>query len=111
VSAGAVDVPGGPGDQGLPTATRLYPPVPNPVADRTRVQLDLAREADVRLDVHDVAGRRVATLAEGSLPPGRYDYTWEGRGEQGSRLGTGLYFVRLTIAGIPVATARLALVR
>jgi flagellar hook assembly protein FlgD len=75
------------------------------------VQLDLAGEAAVRLDVHDVTGRRVATLAEGSLPAGRYDYTWDGRGEQGGRLGAGLYFVRLTIAGRPVAMARLALVR
>jgi hypothetical protein len=108
VSAGAVDVPGGPD---LPGATRLHAPVPNPAADRTQVRLDLAREADVRLDVHDVAGRRVATLADGALPGGRYDFTWDGRGERGVRLGAGLYFVRLILGGTPVATVRLVLAR
>jgi hypothetical protein len=108
VSAGAVGVPGGPG---LPTATRLYPPFPNPVADGTTAHFDLAREAELRLDIHDVAGRRVAALAQGPFGPGRYRYPWDGRSESGARLGSGLYFIRLSIAGAPVRIARLVLVR
>ena len=108
VSAGPVGVPGEPG---LPTATRLYPPFPNPVVDGTTVHFDLAHEADLRLDVHDVAGRRVAALARGPFGPGRYIYSWDGRSESGARLGSGLYFIRLSIAGAPVQIARLALVR
>jgi hypothetical protein len=114
VTAGTVGVPGGPGGsdgRGLPTATLLHPPFPNPVADRTTVHFDLAREADLRLDIHDVAGRRVATLARGPFGPGRYDFTWDGRGGDGVRLGSGLYFVRLSIPGNPAQIARLALIR
>ena len=108
VSTGGVDVPGGPPP---PSVTRLYAPYPNPVRDGARVRLDLARDADVRLEVHDVAGRRVATLVAGTLPAGRYEYRWDARGERGARLGSGLYFARLSIAGRPVAIARMALVR
>ena len=107
VSAGAVGIPG----SDLPTTTRLYPPFPNPVADGTTVRFDLAREADLELDIHDVAGRRVAALARGPFGPGRYRYSWNGRSESGARLGSGLYFIRLSIAGAPARIARLVLVR
>jgi FlgD Ig-like domain len=108
MSSSAVGVPGGPS---LPSVTRLYAPYPNPVVDGARVRLDLALEADVKLEIHDVEGRRVATLASGTLPVGRYTFPWGARGDGGARLGSGLYFVRLTIAGRPVQTTRLALVR
>jgi len=108
VSSGSVGVPGGPV---LPGVTRLYAPSPNPVVDGARVRLDLAAESTVKLEIHDVAGRRVATLADGTLPAGRYDYPWDARSESGARLGAGLYFVRLSIGGRPVQMTRLALVR
>ena len=108
VSSGAVGVPGGPP---LPAVTRLYAPIPNPVMDGARMRMDLAGEAVVSLEIYDVAGRRVATLAKGMLPAGRYEYPWDARGENGARLGSGLYFVRLSIAGRPAQITRLALVR
>ena len=108
VSSGAVGVPGG---HIVPTVTRLYPPAPNPVTDETTVQFDLAHAADLSLAIFDLAGRRVSTLAQGTLPAGQYRYPWSGQAEGGTSLGTGLYFVRLSIAGEPARLARLALLR
>ena len=108
VTGAAVGV--SPGPQ-IPTTTQLYPPFPNPLADRTSVRLDLAREARVRLAIYDLAGRRVATLAEGTLPAGQYNYPWDGRAENSATLGSGLYFVQLRIDGAPIRTARLAILR
>src|SRR5262249_20228935 len=107
VSSSAVGVPG----PTLPTVTHLFAPYPNPVTDGAHVRLDLAADADVSLEIHDVQGRRVATLAQGSMPAGRYEYPWDARGENGARLGAGLYFIRLSIAGRPIQITRLALVR
>jgi hypothetical protein len=108
VTGSAVGV--SPGNQ-IPTTTRLYPPFPNPLSDQTSVRLDLAREAGVRLAIYDLSGRSVATLAQGVLPAGQYNYTWNGRATSGARLGSGLYFVHLRIAGEPARIARLALLR
>lgn len=107
VSSSAVGVPG----PTLPTVTHLFAPYPNPVTDGAHVRLDLAADADVSLEIHDVQGRRVATLADGTLPAGRYEYPWDARGEHGAQLGAGLYFIRLSIAGRPIQITRLALVR
>ena len=62
--------PGVPGPT-LPSVTHLYAPYPNPVTDGAHVRLDLAGETEVSLEIHDVQGRRVATLADGRLPAGR----------------------------------------
>lgn len=108
VTAGAVGVPGGPI---MPSATRLYAPFPNPLAGETTVHFDLAREAYLKLAVYDLAGRIVATLADGAFAPGPYSVPWDGRAESGASLGAGLYFVRLSIAGSPARITRLAILR
>ncbi len=86
--------------------TRLSP---NPTPGGTQVHYAVARAGRVRLDVVDVSGRVVATLAEGVHGPGRHVVDWDGVGRSG-RLSPGLHFVRL-VAPDGVTVARLAIVR
>jgi hypothetical protein len=95
----------------VPTITRLQAPFPNPLRGTSTVHFDLARAADVRLEVFDLSGRRVATLASHAFAPGRWSATWNGRHDSGAPAGAGLYFVRLSGDGLPMQTARLAVVR
>jgi hypothetical protein len=50
---------------------------PNPVSTVTRIAFTCPVAARVRLSVYDLAGRRVATLADGIYQPGIYDFAWE----------------------------------
>ena len=50
----------------------------------------------VRLDVFDVAGRRVRTLLDRPFPPGPHRIGWNGKNGEGRELPAGVYFVRLT---------------
>jgi len=95
----------------LPTITRLYPPMPNPLAFGTTLRFDLARVTPARLEIFDLSGRRVTTLADREFTPGRYSLRWDGRGDTGTPAGAGLYFVRLTAPGMAAQTMRLAVVR
>jgi len=100
------------GDRGLPTADELYAPFPNPLRGAAgTIRFDLSRHADVRLEIFDLHGRRVAALAEGAFAPGRYAFQWNGRDAAGDALGSGLYFVRLSGAGLDTRMRRLAIVR
>ena len=54
--------------------------------------------------VHDVAGRRVRTVARGDFGAGTHVVTWDGRDEGGRSVASGVYFVRVNTAGN--ATAR-----
>jgi hypothetical protein len=107
VTGGTVAV----GDHGTPGETRLLAPFPNPLARATTLRFDLARASHVRLEVFDLNGRRVATVADRAYDPGRYAIEWSGRGANGASLGAGLYFVRLSGSGFRAQSARLAIVR
>jgi len=95
----------------LPSATRLYPPYPNPLRGASTVRFDLSRMTDLHLDVFDLSGRRVTTLANRSFAPGRYTLSWNGRLDTGGEAGAGLYFVRMSGPGLSTQTMRLAVVR
>jgi hypothetical protein len=78
-------------DAGVAANVRLDPPAPNPLADRATVRLALPTAARARLEVFDVLGRRVATLADGTLEAGAHSFTLDGR-----RLASGVHFCRLS---------------
>jgi hypothetical protein len=108
VQSGSTAVDGG---HALPTVTRLYPPFPNPLEGSSTIRFDLARPASLKLDVFDLSGRRIARLADGDFAAGTFSTHWNGRVDGGGNAGAGLYFVRMSGAGVPTATMRLAVVR
>src|SRR5262249_19598353 len=59
---------------------KLAPPQPNPFTISPRLVVTLPMASAVDLAVHDVAGRRVATLAHGVYGPGQQAFTWDGTG-------------------------------
>jgi uncharacterized repeat protein (TIGR01451 family) len=88
-----------------PSAVALLPVAPNPVSASARLRYELPEATTVRLQVFDLLGRRVATLADGEKPAGRHEVSWQSAG-----LASGTYFVRLQ-AGSTAQTQMLRLVR
>lgn len=84
-------------------APRLGPVAPNPLrlaaGDLASVSFTLPRAGDVALDVFDVRGRRVATLARGRHDAGAHRARWDGLDASGGRVPAGLYFVAGRLAG------------
>ena len=66
--------------------------LPNPVVDRFAVTLSLPDAAPTRLDVFDLAGRRIATRDVGSLGSGRHVIEMGRAGDY----RPGIYFLRLS---------------
>jgi len=93
----AMDSPG--------AGTRLAGVLPNPVRGGARVTFTLARPSPVSLQLHDVAGRRVATLVSGSRAAGRHEAPLDATG-----LVPGVYFVRLE-AGSTVQSRKVLVVK
>ncbi len=73
----------------------LAPAAPNPTSGPTRIEFSLAEPGPVRLEIFNVAGRRVVLLASGELTAGRHVQSWDGRDEAGRLVPSGQYFVRL----------------
>jgi endoglucanase len=92
-------VPGGEPAAASGASPSLSSSFPNPFRDGVRLSYFAPREARVRLDVYDVAGRIVATLVDERRPPGLHSAHWDGRGADGRRVASGVYLVRLVADG------------
>jgi hypothetical protein len=68
---------------------------PNPFNPSTVASFELRVPSRVNLKVYDTAGRLVATLADGWRGAGSHEVTFDPAGASGSRLASGLYFVRM----------------
>ena len=78
---------------------------PNPARGTTTIAFTLAEPGEVKLEVFDLSGRKVATVAEGRRAAGENEATFDA-----SRLAAGVYIYRLQ-AGDEVASKRLAVVK
>jgi hypothetical protein len=90
----------GVGDQPLFPLVAWREPFPNPARATTHLHLDLPRSAHVQVSVHDLLGRRVSTLGDGTLEAGPHDWDWRGTDDAGSRVPAGLYHVRAMVDGV-----------
>jgi len=93
-----------------PLVTRLYGAMPNPAKGFAAIRYALAVQCRVRLQLHDLTGRVVRTLADGVQTPGRYTLRWNGGDAMGRTLANGVYFVRLNAGDYP-GTEKLVLQR
>lgn len=70
---------------------------PNPFTPVTAIDYTLATDSHVRLTVHDLFGRCVATLADERATAGKHTVRFSGSG-----LPSGVYFYRLDASGMTV---------
>jgi hypothetical protein len=71
-----------------------------PVPARTStVAFGLPQAGHVDIAVFDVAGRRITTIEKGHLEAGNHTREWSGRATDGSKVGAGVYFIRLLLNG------------
>lgn len=76
-------------------ALALLAPAPNPANSVVRLGFTLPTGGHARIQILDVAGRVVRTVADGDYPAGRTEVAWNGLTRGGSRAASGIYFVQL----------------
>ena len=75
----------------LPASIYLTQNYPNPFNPSTTIEFGLPSDSQIELDVYNLLGEKVATLADGKLTAGTYNLTWNA-GPHSS----GIYFFRLS---------------
>ncbi len=83
----------------------LMPVAPNPVRSSAQLAWVLPHAGEASLEVYDVRGRRVATLASGPQAAGAHTATWDA-----AQVPAGVYFLTLR-AGAERSTRRVMVVR
>lgn len=115
----ALDGPAGGAELAAAARPVIGQPRPNPFvagaagpgAPRAEVPYFIAREGEIRLEVFDVAGRRVRALEGGRSEAGWHRAWWDGHDDDGRRAPAGIYLYRLTVDGVAAGVAKAVLAR
>ena len=97
------------GRSALPDRFDLGLNYPNPFNPSTVIPYQLPVSTDVRLDVFNVLGQRVATLVNGVQPAGYHTARWDATDGAGRAVAAGVYLYRLRGGGVTL-TERMVLV-
>ncbi len=89
----AVQEEGGP--SGAPREFALELNYPNPFNSSTTIRYRIEEPGRVRLEIFDVQGKKVKTLADGYTGLGAYQVEWDGADARGTPVATGVYLARL----------------
>ena len=68
---------------------------PNPASASSTISVGLAKAGNVRIEIFNALGSRVALLADGNYQSGQQDFAFDA-----SKLLSGIYFLRLTNNGV-----------
>ncbi len=82
-------------NKGIPDKFKLFQNYPNPFNPNTIIKFALPERADVRVEVYNILGVKVATLINAEMNPGIYHVEWKGKTVNGNRAASGLYIYKL----------------
>ncbi len=83
----------------IPAQLVLGANAPNPFSAQTAISFGLPVNGSVRVNVFDMSGRLVSTLANEEMAAANHTLVWDGTDMNGNTVGAGVYFCRLEAAG------------
>ncbi len=70
---------------------------PNPFIDNVSLQINLKQRSNISISVYNVKGQLVRELVKDIDVLDSYSLEWDGKQEDGSQSGNGIYFLRMSI--------------
>jgi flagellar hook assembly protein FlgD len=62
----------------------------------THIAFETPVRTDVAITIYNTLGQMVKSFDFNQLPPGKHDIIWDGRGDNGEEVASGIYFYRMT---------------
>ncbi|RKY69153.1 MAG: hypothetical protein DRQ02_01940 [Candidatus Latescibacterota bacterium] len=82
---------------------------PNPFNPSTSISFFLPQPELIHLEVYDLLGQKVKSLADGRLQAGWHTALWDGTSQQGQTVASGVYFCQLRTKAITLTRKMLLL--
>ena len=88
----------------IPTQFALHQNYPNPFNPSTQISFDIPEGSElVRLNIYNILGKKVSTLLNNVVNPGKHKIEWNAKDNEGNPVASGIYFYELSS---PSFTAR-----
>ncbi|MCL2065035.1 MAG: T9SS type A sorting domain-containing protein [Candidatus Cloacimonetes bacterium] len=75
--------------------TILHSNYPNPFNPETTISFSVAVESNVSVDIYNIRGQKVRTLVNSNFSAGNHSVVWNGKDENGRKVGSGIYFYQM----------------
>jgi len=80
---------------GVPTTFALFQNFPNPFNPETTIRYQLPVPGHTQLKIYNPLGQEIRTLFDSEQPVGFYQLRWDGKDNQGFKVGSGIYICQL----------------
>jgi len=68
---------------------------PNPFNPETVIEFNLQETSAVSLEIYNIRGQKIRTLASETLNEGNHKFRWDGKDDNNNETGTGVYLYKL----------------
>ena len=83
----------------IPVRTELTGNFPNPFNPTTTIKYALHEDSRINLEIFNIKGQKVKTLAEGNRSAGFHTIVWNGKDNNSRTSASGLYFYKMVSEG------------
>jgi hypothetical protein len=95
---------------GVPAVCALSQSHPNPFKTETAIHYQLSQPGAVTIAIYNVSGQRMKTLINDNMDAGYHVVHWDGRSQDGQRVGNGVYFCQM-VSGEYTSVRKILLTR
>ncbi|MCD4820037.1 MAG: T9SS type A sorting domain-containing protein [Candidatus Cloacimonetes bacterium] len=78
-----------------PLATTMYNNYPNPFNPTTTISFYLQSDSVVKLDIFNIKGQKVKTIAYEKFTSGKHSLVWDGKDKNNRPVASGVYFYKM----------------
>jgi len=83
----------------IPVRTELTGNFPNPFNPTTTIQYALHEDSRIQLEIFNIKGQKVKTLADGNQSAGFHTIVWDGKDNNSRTSASGMYFYKMDSEG------------
>ena len=83
------------GDEPIPYTFDLGQNYPNPFNPETTISYQIAKAGAVKITIYNLIGQKIRTLVDHVSSAGSYKVVWDGRGDDGLNVASGVYFYKM----------------
>ena len=95
----------------IPTQFALHQNYPNPFNPSTQISFDVPEGSElVRLNIYNILGKKVSTLLNNVMSPGKHKIEWNAKDNEGNPVASGIYFYELNSSSF-TARKKMLLIR
>lgn len=97
-------------NNGVNSVTKLQGNYPNPFNPSTSISFNLKSADDVNIEIYNVMGQKIDTIANGYFDSGEHNIDWNGEDGEGRPVASGVYFYKMK-AGRYTSTKKMILMK